>query len=116
MTEAKFEKEVAASVEAKVLQKAIFNAVETYSDFLERHGLIWDYGHQPDDHDFPRLKASALVVTLDYKDLDTIRIMLKDGAIDRVYGKGVNPDPTDIDSDPPLPYPVEVYIEVDGGS
>ncbi len=41
-----------------------------------------------------RLKASALIVTINYGyDPGTIDIMLKNGAWDRVYGNGTNPDP-----------------------
>jgi hypothetical protein len=39
------------------------------------------------------MKAQALVVTFDYGKYSGIEIWLKDGAIDRVYGTGVNPDP-----------------------
>ena len=84
-------KEAIGLQEAQALQDAIFNAVRAYSDFLERHGLIWGYGH-PDDP--LRLKAQALVVTLDYGDgNNAIDITLKDGALDRLYGDGVDPDP-----------------------
>ena len=104
MTEAKLESEIAESLEAKVLQERIYNAVKAYSDYLERHGLIWEYGHDLDDADLPRLKAQALVVTLDYGDgIDCIDITLKDGALERVYGEGVNPDPWGFDADPSLP-------------
>jgi hypothetical protein len=85
LLEAAREREVVESPEGQVLQEAIFSAVRTYSEFLDRHDLIFD-----DD----RLKASALVVTLDYGiDPGTIDISLKDGATDRVYGNGFNPDP-----------------------
>ena len=39
------------------------------------------------------MKAQALVITLDYGRCTGIEIQLKDGALDRVYGNGVNPDP-----------------------
>jgi hypothetical protein len=104
MTESKFEREIAESPEAKVLQEAIMKAVQAYSDYLEGQCLIWEYGHDPDDPDFPRLKAQALVVTLDYGDGNNcVDITLKDGALDRVYGDGVNPDPWGFDADPSLP-------------
>jgi hypothetical protein len=90
MAEAVREREVVDSAEAEALQRAIFDAVGAYSDFLDRHGLIYD--HSADD--LPRLKAQALVITVDYGlDPGTIDISLKDGACDRVYGNGVNPDP-----------------------
>jgi hypothetical protein len=89
MAEAQHEREVADSPEADALQNAICVAIEAYSDFLERHGLIWG-----DDSDWPRLKAQALVITKDYgKGMGGIEISLKDGAIDRVYANGRNPDP-----------------------
>jgi hypothetical protein len=102
MAEAEFESEIVESPEAEVLQEAIFKAVQVYSDFLERHGLIWEYGLDPDYPDLARLKAQALVVTLDYGDCSSFEIKLKDGAFDRVYGDGVNPDPWGFDADPSL--------------
>jgi Zn-finger nucleic acid-binding protein len=39
------------------------------------------------------MKAQALVIILDYGRCRGIEIQLKDGALDRVYGNGVNPDP-----------------------
>jgi hypothetical protein len=92
MAEAAREREVSDSAEAQVLQEAIFSAVRAYSDFLDRHGLIYDHDEYPDC--MPRLKAQALVVTVDYGlDPGTVDISLKDGACDRVYGNGVDPDP-----------------------
>ena len=74
---------------AEVLRDRIFDAVDAYSQFLERHDLIWgDY----DDPAGPRLKAQALVVTHDYGRANGIDITLKEGALDRVYGNGRNPD------------------------
>ncbi len=93
MEEAKREREVADSPEGEALREAIFKAVEAYSQFLEREGLIWEYGVDLNDPDWPRLKAQALVITVDYGRANGIDITLKDGALDRVYGNGVNPDP-----------------------
>jgi hypothetical protein len=93
MAEAKHEREVADSPEAQALQKAIWEAVNAYSEFLERHDVIWEFGADRDDPDWPRLKAQALVITLDYGLANGIEIRLKDGALERVYGNGVNPDP-----------------------
>jgi len=51
--------------------------------------------------DFSRMKAQALVVTLDYGDGNGgVEIVLKDGALDRLFGDGVNPDPYGFDADP----------------
>ena len=98
MAEAEYERRVVDSAEAEKLKDAIYDAVGAYSDFLDRHGLIWE-GIDPDSipsnpDGMPRMRASALVVTADYVEhYGTIDITLKDGACDRVYGDGVNPDP-----------------------
>ena len=91
MAEAEHEREVADSPEAQALQADIYKVVMAYSDFLEREGVIWQFGVR--DPDFPRMKAQALVITRDYGKYSGVEIYLKDGAIDRVYGNGVNPDP-----------------------
>jgi hypothetical protein len=49
MEEAKHEREVVDSPEAEVLLEAIFKGVDAYSEFLERHGLIWQHGVHPDN-------------------------------------------------------------------
>jgi hypothetical protein len=87
LAEAQREREVVDGPEGQALLNAVFDAVGAYSDFLERHGLIWE--DSPDD--LPRLKAQALVITVDYGRVYT-NVTLKDGAIDRVYGNGTNPD------------------------
>jgi hypothetical protein len=91
MAEAKREREVADSPEAQALQTDIYKAVNAYSEFLEREGVIWD--SVSGNLIFPRMKARALVITLDYGRYCGPEIKLKDGALDRVYGNGVNPDP-----------------------
>jgi hypothetical protein len=91
VAEAQHEREVADCPEAEALQIAICKAITAYSDFLEDRGVIWQDGVDPED--FPRLKAQALVVTFDYGEYDGVDIRLKDGALDRVYRNGVNPDP-----------------------
>jgi hypothetical protein len=83
LREAEHERGVAESPEGRKLLEVITRAVEAYSAFLDRHGLIFD-----DD----RMKASALVITYTCG-MGTIDVTLKDGAIDRVYGNGTNPDP-----------------------
>jgi hypothetical protein len=93
MAEAKHEREITDSPEAQALQDAIFTAVRAYSDFLDGHGLVWEFGVDPHDPDWPRLKAQALVITVDYGLANGIDIALKGGALDRVYGDGANPDP-----------------------
>ena len=90
MLEAMIERELADRHEAEHLQEAIFNAVRAYATFLESHGLIWEDRPEPEP---VRMKAAALVVTLDFSDPFTIDISLKDGALDRVYGGGSDPDP-----------------------
>jgi hypothetical protein len=91
MAEAKRERKVADSPEAQALQADIYKAVNPYSEFLEREGVIWEFGVR--EPDFPRMKARALVITLDYGRYCGLEIKLKDGALDRAYGNGVNPDP-----------------------
>jgi hypothetical protein len=93
MAEAKHERSIVDSPEAEKLKGAIFDAVIAYSDFLEQQGLIFEFFADLDDL-LPRLKASALVVTRYYGEhYGETSIDLKDGACDRVYGNGVNPDP-----------------------
>jgi hypothetical protein len=90
---AKREREIVNSPEAQALQKAICKAVQAYSDFLDRHGLIW---WDSDDGERPRMMAQALVITADYgADYGTIDFTLKDGALDKLYGDGTDPDPGD---------------------
>ena len=84
MAEAKHERSIVDSPEAEKLKGAIFDAVAAYSDFLEERGVIWG--------DDARMKVSALVVTKDYG-REFYDITLKDGALDQVYGNGINPDP-----------------------
>ena len=50
MAEAKREREIADSAEGQVLQQAICKAVNAYSEFLEREGVIWEIGVDPADH------------------------------------------------------------------
>jgi hypothetical protein len=88
MTEAQRECEIVESTETQALLERVFEAVSAYSEFLERQGLIWE-----DREDTVRLKASALVITVDYGAGGDIDVRLKDGALDRVYGNGTNPDP-----------------------
>jgi hypothetical protein len=90
MAEAQHEREVINSPEGQDLENTLCAAVWAYSDFLNRHDLVWDHGYA----DLPRLKANALVITIDYLEAlgGEIKIVLKDGAIDRVYSNGTNPD------------------------
>lgn len=103
MTEAKIERELADSPEAQALQTAICLAVQAYADYLERHGILWEFGVDPEDPDWLRMKAQALVITMDFGEADGIDIALQGGALDRVYGDRVNPDPFGFDADLPLP-------------
>jgi hypothetical protein len=90
LAEAEREREAVNSREGKALLDAVVKAVGAYSDFLDRQGLIWDHDLDPDN--LPRMKATALVVTVDYGKAEQMDIVLRDGAIDRVYGNGTNPD------------------------
>jgi hypothetical protein len=83
MAEAQREREVISSPEGQALLDRVLETVRAYSEFLEQHGLIWE----------SRLKASSLVITHDYGAGDVLDVCLKDGALDRVYGNGTNPDP-----------------------
>ena len=86
MAEAKREREVVESREGQALLNALTDAAIAYYDFLDRNALISDVTADGE----LRIKASALVVTVT---LDgTIDVTLKDGACDRVYGNGQNPD------------------------
>jgi hypothetical protein len=101
LAEANREREVAQSPEGQALRNALGVAAGAYWDFLDRNHLIWE--DDADVESFPRIKATALVVTVTL--YGTIDFKLKDGAFDRVYGNGVNPDPdgrgpTDIPHEP----------------
>jgi hypothetical protein len=100
MIEAKIERDLVDSPEADVLQNAIFKAVTAYVDFLLDNDVIWDDSSNLDG--IPRMKAQALVVTADFgiDPTGAIDITLKGGALDRVYGDGVNPDPNGLDANP----------------
>jgi hypothetical protein len=97
LAEAQQEREVIDSPEGRAMLQAVFDAVHAYSQFLERHGLIWEDGPEQS-----RLKAQALVVTVDYRGYFT-DVVLKDGAMDRVYGNGTNPDPSGL-GPPDIPH------------
>jgi len=88
MAEAELERDVVESQEAQALQTEIFRAVRAYSTFLEEQGLVWG-----NEEECLRMKAQALVITFDYGNCDRFEIALRGGALDRVYGNGVNPDP-----------------------
>jgi hypothetical protein len=88
MAEAQHERAVADSVEAETLRDRIVEAVFAYAEFLGDQGVLYDT-----IGDWGRMKASALVVTCDPY-CGSCCVTLKDGALDRVYGNGVNPDPS----------------------
>src|SRR5262249_37366617 len=89
MAEANRELKIVDSAEAQGLREAIFDAVDAYSSFLDRQGLIFS-DNPVDPEGPPRLKAEALVVTHDYGGVTGIDITLKDGAPydGPVYGDG----------------------------
>ena len=88
LAEAKREREVVESPEGQALLNVLMDAARAYWDFLDRNGLIDEVTA---DGEF-RIKATGLVVTVT---LDgTTDVTLKDGACDRVYGNGQNPDPS----------------------
>jgi hypothetical protein len=86
MAEAKREREVAESPEGQALLSALMDAAGAYWDFLDRNDLISEFTADGE----ARIKASALVVTVTLE--RTIDVTLEDGACDRVYGNGRNPD------------------------
>jgi hypothetical protein len=102
LAEANREREVSESPEAEALLDAFMDAARAYWDFLERNHLIYEDdtnveypcrldGSAADVPVCPRVKATALVVTVTL--CGTTDVTLKDGALDRVYGNGQNPDP-----------------------
>jgi hypothetical protein len=56
--------------------------MSAYYDYLDRHGLIYDA-----EHDL--MRASALEISYDG---NSYEFNLKDGAVDRRYGDGVDSD------------------------
>ena len=58
--------------------------MRAYSDYLDRHGLFYDV-------ECELVRALALHVISDM--CGDVDIILKDGAIDRCYGNGEDPDP-----------------------
>jgi hypothetical protein len=95
MLEAERENAIVGSPEGQALIDAICKAVRAYADFLEQSGLVFEWDQPRDNPDgCPRMKASALVVTADFGEgYGGIDVRLKDGAFDRIYGSGRNPDP-----------------------
>jgi hypothetical protein len=87
MAEAKREREVVESPEGQALLNVLMDAARAYWDFLDRNDLISEFTADGE----VRIKASALVVTVTLE--GTVDVTLKDGACDRVYGNGQNPDP-----------------------
>lgn len=83
MDEVKAERAIVDTPEAKILQEAITKDVSAYFDYLDRHGLFYD-----EERDLVR--ASALRVRCS---VIGVEIGLEDGALDRRYGNGKDPDP-----------------------
>jgi hypothetical protein len=84
MAEVAAEERIIGTKEAQALQHNILTAVNAYYEYLNQNGLFFD-------HERELLRASALIVTCDMN--GEIEIVLKDGAIDRRYGTGGDPDP-----------------------
>jgi hypothetical protein len=82
MVEVQAERASAATPEAEALVHAICKATSDYWEYLDQHGIIYDY-----ERDL--MRASALHVTYNGSDYD---IVLKDGPIDRRYNGGEDPD------------------------
>ena len=101
LAEAKREREVVESPEGQARLTALMDAARAYWDLLERNHLIFEDdanveyacrldGSAADVPVYPRVKATALVVTVTLCGID---VTLKDGALDRVRRNGQNPDP-----------------------
>jgi hypothetical protein len=82
MREVEAEQAIVEMPEATALIEKVFQSVSDYWNYLERHGLIYDYNRN-------LLRASALHVICDALGCE---IMLKDGPIDRRYNGGDDPD------------------------
>jgi hypothetical protein len=89
MAEAQREREIVDTPEAQALQCAIAKAVSDYEGYLIEHDLLWDDVNPLIET--PRFKSTALIITSRFDGACDIK--LKDGAIDRVFADGVNPDP-----------------------
>ena len=68
--EAAYQREVEATDEADKLRNAIWNALDAYADYLERHGLVWDFKEvekvmREEEGDF--LKADKLIAHIDFR-------------------------------------------------
>lgn len=83
MREVETERSVAARPEATALIENVCRSISDYWDYLDRHGLIYDGKRD-------LMRASALHVIFDGYGWD---IVLKNGAIDRQFNGGEDPDP-----------------------
>jgi hypothetical protein len=98
MAEVRAERAIVETPEATALIRAIFKAVSDYWDYLDGHGLMYDC-----ERDL--MRASALHIT---HDVNGCEIALKDGAIDRRYGDGEDPDPWGRGLNPTWPNPTRL--------
>ena len=66
-----YAREVQTTDEADKLREAVWNALDAYADYLDRHGLVWDYkkveeaGREEEFVDF--LKADKLIMYIDFR-------------------------------------------------
>jgi hypothetical protein len=82
---ARIELEIRSCSEAEALHDDIYKALQAYVDYLRDPNLIWET--PPEARDTWRLKAQALVVTVDFSedpDGTSVVIELKEGPLDRI--------------------------------
>jgi len=84
MDEVKAERAIVDTPEAEVLMEAVTRAVSAYFEYLDRHGLFYD-----EKRDLMRASALRVICSV----IGDIEIGLEDGALDRRYGSGKDPDP-----------------------
>jgi hypothetical protein len=92
LAKAELEREVVDSPQGQALQQAIYRAVSAYSNLLDRHGLIWEFGF---DSDF-EMNAEALLIAFDLSNAK-MKILLAEGPCDRFYPVKAHPEPADRD-------------------
>jgi hypothetical protein len=66
-----YAREVQTTDEADKLREAVWNALDAYADYLDRHGLIWDYKEVEkvtwDGERVDFLKADKLIMHIDFR-------------------------------------------------
>src|SRR6516162_8256186 len=71
--EAAYAREVQDTEEAEKLRNAVWNALDAYADYLDRHGLVWDYKkveealREEEEEGVDYLKADKLIAHIDFR-------------------------------------------------